>query len=495
MRSHIFCFSLLMVFCCSNFLYAQTNYDIVLSNGRVIDPETHLDAIRHIGILGNRIAAISSKPLKGKQVVDVSGQVVAPGFIDLHVHGRTNVEQEYQLHDGITTALELEWGIENIGQWYSSRKNKALINYGGSVSWPYERLKSIEKYASVVNDLTSASANGELGSVEKLMTAVLPSTSEQITTIEMDKTLQNIRYALKEGGIGIGAPIGYLPNTNARELYRVFQLAGELKTLIYTHVRGGGIISVQEVINNAMLTHAPLHIVHINSSTLSDIGLAIEMVNKAKKLGNDITTELYPYTAGSTLLQSAVFNDGWQERNGGIGYGDLQWVATGQRLTQETFANFRKTGGVVIMHMMKPQWIAMGVAAPGVMIASDGMPYAKLAHPRTAGTFSRVLGKYVREEKVLDLTAAIEKMTLLPARRLESIAPIMKRKGRIQVGADADITIFFPQTVTDKATFEKGLAFSEGIEHVLVNGVFVLRNGQTVPDMMPGQPVYGKFKK
>ena len=286
-----------------------------------------------------------------------------------------------------------------------------------------------------------------------------------------------------------------MPNTNARELYRVFQLAGELKTLIYSHVRGGGIISVQEVINNAMLTHAPLHIVHINSSTLGDIGLAIEMVNKAKKLGNDITTELYPYTAGSTLLQSAVFNDGWQERNGGIGYGDLQWVATGQRLTQETFANFRKTGGVVIMHMMKPQWIAMGVAAPGVMIASDGMPYAKLAHPRTVGTFSRVLGKYVREEKVLDLTAAIEKMTLLPARRLESIAPIMKRKGRIQVGADADITIFFPQTVIDKATFEKGLAFSEGIEHVLVNGVFVLRNGQTVPNVMPGQPVYGKFKK
>jgi len=485
---------LLLLFCSGNLLRAQTSYDIVLSNGRVIDPETRLDAIRNIGIRNNRIAAISSMPLQGKIVVDVSGLVVAPGFIDLHVHGRTNVEQEYQLHDGITTALELEWGIENISQWYASRKNKALINYGGSVSWPFERFKAIDKYATAVSALTDKSARGE-STVETLMTAVLPAAAEQITGAEIDKTLQNIRLSLAAGGIGIGAPIGYLPKTNAGELYRVFQLAGEMQALVYTHVRGGGIISVQEVISDAMLTKAPLHIVHINSSTLGDIGLAIEMVNKAKKQGYDITTELYPFTAGSTALQSAVFNEGWQERNGGIGYADLQWVATGERLTQETFTAYRKTGGVVIMHMMQPKWIATGVAAPGVMIASDGMPYAKLAHPRTAGTFSRVLGKYVREEKILDLNTAIEKMTLLPARRLESIAPSMHKKGRIQVGADADITIFNPQTITDKATFEKGLAFSEGIEYVMVNGLFVLKNGKTVSDAMPGQPVYGKFKK
>ena len=123
------------------------------------------------------------------------------------------------------------------------------------------------------------------------------------------------------------------------------------------------------------------------------------------------------------------------------------------------------------MHMMKPEWIAAGIAATGVIVASDGMPYAKLAHPRTAGTFSRVLGKYVREDKVIDLNTAIEKMTLLPARRLEGIAPMMRFKGRIQLGADADITVFNPETVKDKATFEDGLAFSEGIEYVIVNGV------------------------
>ena len=147
------------------------------------------------------------------------------------------------------------------------------------------------------------------------------------------------------------------------------------------------------------------------------------------------------------------------------------------------------------MYNMKPEWIATGIAAPGVMIASDGMPYAPLAHPRTAGTFSRVLGKYVREEKVIDLNTAIEKMTLLPAKRLEVIAPMMRFKGRIQIGADADITIFNPNTVIDKATFEKGLTFSEGIEYVIMNGIIVLKNGKTVSNVFPGQPVYGKFKK
>jgi N-acyl-D-aspartate/D-glutamate deacylase len=191
---------------------------------------------------------------------------------------------------------------------------------------------------------------------------------------------------------------------------------------------------------------------------------------------------------------TAMFNEGWQERLG-IDYGDLQLVATGERLTKETFARHRRTNQYVIIHMMQPQWIAKGIAAPGVIIASDGMPYSKLAHPRTAGTFSRVLGKYVREDRVLDLNTAIEKMTLLPAKRIENIAPMMRFKGRIQVGADADITIFDPDSIIDKATFEEGLAFSEGIEYVLVNGTFVLKNGETVANVFPGQGVYGKFKK
>jgi dihydroorotase len=470
-----------------------TLYDIVLSGGRVIDPETKLDAIKNVGIINNRIAQISSEPLRGKETINATGLVVVPGFIDLHVHGRSNVEQEYQLHDGITTALELEWGIEHLGQWYESRKSKALINYGASVCWPFERFKAMDKYKKSVEELYQITRKGE-SAIQHRNTAISPSFSETPTPEEIEKTLINIKTSLEEGGVGIGVPIGYLPKTKSEEMFRIFQFAGEMNALVYTHVREPNIISIQEVIADATLAGAPLHIVHINSMALGQIDFALDMVRAANKKGFDISTELYPYTAASTTLESAMFNEGWQERMN-ISYGDLQWVATGERLTKETFETYRKTGGVVIIHMMKPEWIKNGIAAPGVMIGSDGMPYAKLAHPRTAGTFSRVLGKYVREDNVIDLTTAIEKMTLLPAKRLEGIAPMMRFKGRIQVGADADITIFNPNTVIDKATFEKGLEFSAGIEYVMVNGIFALKNGKTVTTVFPGQPIYGKFKK
>ena len=478
-----------------NSAQAQSNnrYDIVLKNGRVIDPETKLDAIRNVGIINKRIVQISAEPLQGKEVIDVSGLVVAPGFIDLHAHGRSDAEQEYQLHDGVTTSLELEWGIEHLGTWYESRTGKALINFGASVCWPFERLKALDKYKQSANDLREKTAKGE-SNIGVLMDAVGPAANVHLTAEETARTLDNVKTALSEGGIGIGAPIGYLPTSKPAEMYSVFNLAGEINSLVYTHVRNASISAIQEVITDAILTKAPLHIVHINSVSRDQIQFAVDMVGQAQKRGFDISTEMYPYTAGSTLIQSAMFDEGWQKEKE-ISYNDLQWVNTGERLTKETFEKYRKEGGAIIAHLMKPEWIKTGVAAPGVMIASDGMAYAKLAHPRTAGTFSRVLGKYVREDKVIDLNTAIEKMTFLPAKRLENIAPMMRFKGRIQVGADADITIFNPNTVIDKSTYEKGLEFSGGIEYVLVNGVFVLKNGKTTNSVFPGEAVYGKFKK
>ncbi len=484
---------ILACFCVDIAAQSSELYDIVLAGGRVIDPETKLDAIKNVGIFNNRIAQISSEPLKGKEMINVSGLVVAPGFIDMHVHGRSNVEQEYQLHDGITTALELEWGIEFLKEWHEKRKLKALINYGGSVSWPFERFKAIDKNPTELNSLLQTTLKGE-AKFETLLSTINPSFTEKLTSEQINKTLSNIKSSLEEGGIGIGVPIGYLKKTKSEEMFRVFQLAGELNALVFTHVREPDIISIQEVIADAVLTSAPLHIVHINSIALSQIRVGLNMVQAARKKGFDITTELYPYIAGSTLLQSAVFDEGWQERMG-ISYSELQWVATGERLTKENFETFRKKGGAVVIYSMKPEWIKSGIAEPNVIIASDGMAYSKLAHPRTAGTFSRVLGKYVREDRVIDLKTAIEKMTLLPAKRLEGIAPSMRFKGRLQVGADADITIFNPETVIDKSTFEKGLEFSSGIEYVMVNGTFVLKNSKTIPNVFPGQPIYGKYKK
>lgn len=468
-------------------------YDLVLERGRVIDPETKLDAIRNVGIQNGRIMMISSESLQGKETVNVRGKVVSPGFIDLHVHGMTNIEQEYQLHDGVTTALELEWGMEHTGAWYESRKGSALINYGASVCWPFERMKAMKRYKSNVDELLVQVKNIE-ASRQNFAHIAGPSFLEDQTSEEMENTLVNIKLTLDEGAIGIGVPMGYLPGTKPTEMYSVFEMAGHVDALVFSHTREPNILSIQEVIANATLTGAPLHIVHINSMSLGQIGFALDMVSDAAKKGFDITTELYPYTAASTGLLTAMFNEGWQQRQD-IDYGDLQLASTGERLTKETFERHRRTNQYVIMHMMKPDWIEKGIGTPGVIIGSDGMPYSKFAHPRTAGTFSRVLGKYVREDKVLDLNTAIAKMTLLPAKRLEEVAPIMRFKGRIQIGADADITVFDPNTIIDKATFEGGLAFSLGIEYVLVNGAFILKNGKTVSDVFPGKGVYGKFKK
>ena len=334
------CVLLTISFCEITIAQSNIQYDIVLVGGRVINPETKLDAIKNVGILNNRIAQISSEPLQGKEIINVSGLVVAPGFIDLHVHGRSNVEQEYQLHDGVTTALELEWGIEHLGQWYETRKSKALINYGASVCWPYERFKAMGKYKQGVDELLNTVKSGQ-STIINLSKTISPSYTENPTQEETDRTMANIKNALSEGGIGIGVPIGYLPKTKPYEMFRVFQLAGEMNTLVFTHTREPNIIAIQEVIADAMLTGTPLHIVHINSMALGQIDFALEMVRSASKKGFDISTELYSYTAASTALESAMFNEGWQEKMN-ISYGNLQWVATGERLTKETFETSAK---------------------------------------------------------------------------------------------------------------------------------------------------------
>src|SRR6202022_3631097 len=152
------------------------------------------------------------------------------------------------------------------------------------------------------------------------------------------------------------------------------------------------------------------------------------------------------------------------------------------------FEKYRKQGGVVVIHSIPEEAARTAVTNPIVMIASDGMPITgPKVHPRGQATFSRVLGHYVREEKALDLMTALRKMTLMPAQRLEKRAPAFKDKGRIRVGADADITIFDPARVIDKATFEEPLQYSEGIPFVLVNGVAVVRDGQLVESVRPGR--------
>ena len=227
----------------------------------------------------------------------------------------------------------------------------------------------------------------------------------------------------------------------------------------------------------------------MNSTAGERARVALALIRGLREHGVDVTTEAYPYTAGSTRLESASF-DSWENRSD-EDYQRLQWAATGERLTAKTFKTYREEGGWVIQHGGRTEetnaWI---VAQPDVIVASDGIPFLYgAAHPRGAGTFARILGHYSRERQVLSLMDALSKMTILPARRLEGAAPKMKQKGRVQVGADADLTVFDPETIIDRSTYERGDVPSGGIQHVLVSGTFVVRDGKALDDVFPGRAI------
>ena len=450
-------------------------FDVVLRGGRVMDPESGLDAVREIGIRGGKIAAISTKPLQGREVVDVAGRVIAPGFIDLHSHGQTDENYEYKAMDGVTTALEMEVGVSPVAAWYKQREGRSRINFGATVGHVPVRM-------AVLKDTGTF-----LPRDRAIMTRATAEENRQI--------LDRLRQGLDEGGLGIGFGINYVAGTTRSEILEIFELAAARGVPCYVHMRfaggvepGSAVEALQEVLADTAASGAPLHVVHVTSTCLRQTPTCLKMIEGARKRGLDVTTEAYPYTATQTLIESAIYDEGWQERLG-MTYKDLQWVATGERLTAETFARYRKEGGGVIGHSIPEEIARLAVAHPFVMIASDGLMAEGKGHPRAVGTFARVLGRYVREQRALSLMDALRKMALLPARRMETSVPMMRNKGRIKVGADADLAIFDAARVLDRATFEKPAVFSEGFSHVLVNGLFVVKDGQLVKGATPGRAV------
>ena len=448
-------------------------YDVVILHGRVMDPESNLNAIRNVGISGGKIRAISQTELRGRETIEARGLAVAPGFIDLHEHGQESRNYEFQARDGVTTSLELEAGTSDVDKWYAEREGKTLINFGVSVGHIPVRMK-------VMRDPGAWLPTGDAAHRE--------ATPEELKKIET-----GIERGLRRGALAVGMGINYTAAATHDEILDVFRTAAAARAPVHVHLRHAGLkepttglVGLQEVVADAAATGASLHVVHITSMGLRNTPTLLSVVKGARDRGLDITTECYPYTAGSTALESAIFDEGWQERQG-ITYKDVQWVKTGERLTAETFATYRKEGGAVVVFSIPEEAARVAVSDSMVMIASDGLPITgPKIHPRGQGTFARVLGHYVREEKALDLMTALRKMTLMPAQRLETRAPMFHDKGRVRVGADADITIFEPEKVIDKATFDEPLQFSEGIPFVLVNGVAVVNKGQLVVGAFPG---------
>jgi dihydroorotase len=453
---------------------ADQGYDLVIANGHVMDPESGLDAVRSVGIRGGKVVAISEAHLTGRTTLDAEGLVVAPGFIDLHEHGQGERNYQFQAHDGVTTSLELEAGTDDVEKWYAAREGKSLINFGVSIGHIPVRMK-------VMHDPGTFLPTGDAA-------------RRQATPEEIAEMVAMMERGFGEGALAEGMGVNYTAAATHAEIVEMFRVAAKYGASVHVHLRyagikepGTGLAALEEVVAAAAETGAPLHVVHITSMGLKFTPDLIAMVEGASRHGLDVTTECYPYTAGSTALQSAIFDPGWQESMG-ITYKDIQWAETGERLTAETFEKYRKQGGIVVIHSIPEEAARTAMANPIVMVASDGMMItgAKV-HPRGQGTFSRVLGHYVREEKVLDLMTALRKMTLMPAQRLEKRAPAFQNKGRIRVGSDADITVFDANRVIDKATYDDPLRTSEGIQFVLVNGVPVVKDGQFVEGVLPGK--------
>ncbi|MEC7833370.1 MAG: amidohydrolase family protein [Gemmatimonadota bacterium] len=437
------------------------DYDTVIQGGRVMDPESGLDSVVNIGILEGQVRAISGDNLDGSQVIDATGLIVAPGFVDLHRHGQSERAYRLQVQDGVTTGLELEIGTPNAAIWYAEREGGQLVNYGVSIG-------HIGVRARAMGDSVLGSGG---------ITARQQSSPDQISETE-----QLIREGLAQGAIGVGFGTAYTPGATMDEIERMFSVVADLGVTAFVHMRGGleGLDSTLTAANNAA---ASLHIVHANSSGGGNILEFLEMIQMAQDEGRDVTTEAYPYGASQTGIQSALFDDWeiWDDER----FERHQWVRTGERLNRETFSKYREEGGSVIIHGRTEEMTLAAVTSPLTIVASDG----GTGHPRGAGTFARILGRYVREQGALELMDALARMTILPTLRLEEFVPAMETKGRIRVGSDADITIFDPETVIDRATYLEGSLTSDGIEYVLVNGIPVVYEGEIAEGVSPGKAI------
>lgn len=461
-------------------------HDLVILGGRVMDPETGLDALRNVGVRDGVVSALTEEPISGRDTIDAEGLIVAPGFIDLHAHGQDSISAKLQAQDGVTTALEMEVGVYPVPPWYESRAGQAIVNYGATVSHPGARAKLLLG-VDTGHQPTQPPGQGNASMGPDVAYEAL----EEDQVAELAALME---AGLDAGGLGYGFGIAYTPGASRTEILRLFESAARRDVPAYVHLRpageGGVLEPFQEVIANSAATGAPVHVVHLNSTAGEHAPRALEMIRGARGRGVDITTEAYPYTASATYIESALF-DSWEDRPDSA-YARLQWPGREERLDARSFREYREQGGWVVIHGRSEatnEWIA---AQPDVIAASDGIPFLHQAvHPRGAGTFTRILGRYVRDREVISLMDALAKMTLLPAERVRGAAPAMARKGRLQVGADADITGFDPRVVGDRATYAVPNIESRGIAFVVVGGVPVLRLSRLVAAVYPGRPVRG----
>ncbi len=496
---------------------AAPEFDSVIAGGRVIDPETGLDAVRSVGIRGGSIAAISDSDLIGAEILDARGQVVTPGFIDLHCHTQSLPGDRIQAFDGVTTTLELESGVLPVGDWYDlqARAGRA-INYGCSASWTFARIAELDPQMGEPHpNLTYFQAAYQYSAWQHDVAS-----REQI-----ERIIDRLEQGLSEGALGIGINNGYVPGAGVQELSLVADLAAQHDVPTFTHIQFMSNIDPQSsqeaylrLIAYAATSGAHMHICHLNSTSLRDIERCAHLISVAQQHGLKITTEAYPYGAASTVVGAAFLAHPCYCERTGATWSDIILNATGEPVRDE--AELRQVqkdepGQPIVWHFLSPETnpehqrlLDLSVTYPGGAIASDAMPWERpghllvegdvwplpadaVAHPRSAGTFARFFAQYVTRRRLIALPDAVAKCTLIPAQILSTASTEMRRKGRLQVGADADVTVFNLAAFEDQATFTEPTHPSVGVLHLLVGGVPLIRDGILDTALRPGAAVRG----
>jgi len=485
------------------------NYDIVLRGGRVIDPESGLDAVRDVAIAGDRVARVAAALPPGRFEFDVSGQVVTAGFIDLHSHAFDTGAARLQAMDGVTTALELEAGVAPVQVAYERAAAAGRpINYGFATSWAAARMEA----------LAGIPLDGEL---RTLFTHIAsPGWQRAATGPEVRRILARLESDIADGALGVGVLAGYVPAARPEEYLAVAALAANGGVPTFTHSRDlveftpdTLVDGAEEIVRAAGETGAHMHYCHVNSTTLRQADRVLGLVERARQAGARVSTEAYPYGAGMTGIGAAFLAP---ERLGerGLEPSALTYAPTGERIaTADRLRELRAADPgalVIIRHLDEDDpadrdLLLRYLLFPEAVVASDAMPLTWMGtapepdawplpreaftHPRTAGTFARSIRLLTRDGGALSLSEALAKCSLLPARLLEDHVPAMRRKGRLAEGSDADIVVFDPAVISDQASYEEPTRTSSGIRHVLVNGEFLVSDGRLVTSARPGRPV------
>ena len=504
----------------STLAYGQ-GCDVAIMEGRVMDPETKFDAIRNICVTGGKITAITESKITGKQVIDAKNHVVAPGFIDGHVHiVDSALGQKGILRDGVTTALDLEAGAYPVDQWYDQLAGRSQTNYGASVSAVGARTAVFRpKFKSTGNGVKDVMVDPKGMGADWVVRRATPDQREEILKI--------VDHGLSRGGLGVGPPVGYMTEGfSSEELLGMQKLAAKYGRFTHIHTRfssqiapTSAILAFQEAIAPSIAYGGGVIIAHFTAQALAQTEASIAYIDDLRARGVDVILEVYPYNfgaAGNGVQADYLKPDNFQ-KNMGRTYKDIIDTATGKPLDKAGYNKMVKDdpGHPVMFYNATEKDNLTGIGHPDVLIGCDCFPYTDpktgkmitewdtpwtdaATHPRTVGAHAKVL-KLTREKKIkLTLMQAISKMSYQYAKFLQDNGVAqMAFKGRVQVGADADITIFDPNKVTDNSTLKKGenALPSTGIPYVLVNGTVVVKNSKVLKGIFPGRAVRAPIQK